>query len=269
MNKIPFKAVAVDMDGTFVTSDNYYNRKRFDQILTQLHNHHIHFIAASGRPLSRLKEDFAGFMNRIDLITDNGAVLVRDNKIINSHYFTYPTAMKLINFLQSKYPNISIIACGIDNSYVAANSLSGFKKAMRFYYPNYMEINNLSDIPTDARIDKLTVWTNISATELENEFNTGFTEQIHATDSGFKFMDIVPKGVNKAAGLKYFLRYFKIKPEEVIAFGDGMNDYEMLELAGLSYAMENGAPELKKIAKHIAPKNTDEGVFKVLDSYLQ
>ena len=61
--------------------------------------------------------------------------------------------------------------------------------------------------------------------------------------------------VYKRQALQYFLRYFDAKPSELIAFGDGMNDKEMLELAGYSYAMENAEPALKKIAKYEAPSN--------------
>ena len=47
-----------------------------------------------------------------------------------------------------------------------------------------------------------------------------------------------------------------------------MNDQEMLELAGYSYAMANAEPALKKIAKYIAPSNNNDGVLQVLEKYL-
>lgn len=78
----------------------------------------------------------------------------------------------------------------------------------------------------------------------------------------------MPYSVNKGSALQYFLRYFGAKPSELIAFGDGLNDTEMLKLAGYSYAMANGDPEIKKIAKYEAPSNNDDGVLEVLDSYL-
>ena len=79
----------------------------------------------------------------------------------------------------------------------------------------------------------------------------------------------MPYGVNKAQGLKYFLRYFDLTPSQLIAFGDGMNDKEMLELAGYSYAMANANQKLFKIAKYKSPSNNDSGVLKVLDDYLK
>ena len=81
-------------------------------------------------------------------------------------------------------------------------------------------------------------------------------------------MDIIPEGVNKAVGLKEFLAYLDVPRSELIAFGDGENDLEMLKFAGLSYAMANGQDIVKKIAKFIAPTNNDNGVFKVLNKYL-
>ena len=68
MKEIPFKAVAVDIDGTFMTDQRTYDYEWFDRILTKLKERHIHFIVSSGRPLSRLKCDFENFLDRIDLI---------------------------------------------------------------------------------------------------------------------------------------------------------------------------------------------------------
>ena len=47
------------------------------------------------------------------------------------------------------------------------------------------------------------------------------------------------KGVNKAETLKKVLKLLNIEPEEVIAFGDSMNDYEMLSLVGKPFIMGN------------------------------
>ena len=82
MIHIPFKAVAVDMDGTFENDDKQYDHQRFEKILTKLRQHHVHFIVSSGRPLSRLRQDFYDFLDRIDIVADNGSILTQDNKKI-------------------------------------------------------------------------------------------------------------------------------------------------------------------------------------------
>lgn len=82
MTKLPFKVVAVDMDGTFMHDDQTFDHKRFDRILTELHKKGIHFIVSSGRPYTRLRKDFAGFLNRIDMLgVYTPSSLIRDPPI--------------------------------------------------------------------------------------------------------------------------------------------------------------------------------------------
>lgn len=270
MKEIPFKAVAVDIDGTFMTDQRTYDYEWFDRILTKLKERHIHFIVSSGRTLSRLKCDFENFLDRIDLIADNGAILVQDNQIIASHYLTATTGMKLLNFIQENYPDVNICVSGKEFAYYLQSSSSYFKKAMHYFYPNSIALNNFEQMPAGERIIKLSLGCSSSlASSIENNFNKGFNERIHCTSSGYNSIDVVPYGVNKAQGLKYFLRYFDLTPSQLIAFGDGMNDKEMLELAGYSYAMANANQKLFKIAKYKSPSNNDSGVLKVLDDYLK
>ncbi|RVU71183.1 MULTISPECIES: Cof-type HAD-IIB family hydrolase [Lactobacillus] len=270
MTKIPFKAIAVDMDGTFMNDDLTYDHERFRKVLDQIKAHHIHFIVSSGRPLSRLKRDFADYLDEIDMIADNGAILVKDNQIISSHYLTQSTGLDLIKFLETNYPQAQICVSGKDASYYKNSAPNSFKRSMRFYYPNSISINDFTEMPTSERIIKLTL--NCSAEladEIEAKFNHNHNERIHCTTSGFDDIDIVPFGINKAQALKYFLRYFKVDPSELIAFGDGLNDKEMLELAGLSYAVANGNPEIIKLAKYTAPSNNESGVLQVLEKYFE
>ncbi|GAA3636749.1 Cof-type HAD-IIB family hydrolase [Lactobacillus hamsteri] len=268
MADIPFKAIAVDMDGTFMTDDLTFDHDRFKKLLKKIKENHIHFIVSSGRPLARLRNDFAEFLDEIDIIADNGAILVRDNNIISSHFLTHKTGLELINFIETKYPSAHICVSGKNASYFKNSSPTSFKRLMHFYYPNFIEINSFDEMPSDERVIKLTLncpakW----AEDLEKEFNDAHSEHIHCTTSGFDDIDIVPYGINKAQALKYFLRYFKVAPSELIAFGDGLNDKEMIELAGYSYAMGNGDERIKEIAKYEAPSNNESGVLQVLEKY--
>lgn len=270
MSKLPFKVVAVDMDGTFMRDDQTFDHKRFDRILNKLRAEGGHFIVSSGRPYQRLRKDFMGFLDRIDMIADNGALLLQDDEIISTHLLTHRTTLDLIRFIQEHYPKSSMIVTGVENSYTTVNASPDFQQTMNFYYPDRVEVSDLiSAISPHDRITKITLsYRKDFSQELEREFNKHHAEKIHCTSSGFGLLDVVPYSVNKGSAIEYFLRYFNAKPSELIAFGDGMNDKEMLELAGFSYAMANGELELKKIAKYEAPSNNDDGVFEILDSYL-
>lgn len=73
---LPFKAVAVDMDGTFLDDRKQFDHEQFDQLLTEFEKRGVHFIVASGRPYVRLKQDFKGFADRMDFVTLNGSRLI-------------------------------------------------------------------------------------------------------------------------------------------------------------------------------------------------
>lgn len=270
MYKLPFKVVAVDMDGTFVRDDQTFDQKRFGRILNQLHENDVHFIVSSGRSHIELRRNFDGFLTRIDMIADNGSLLLQDNNIISTRLITYKTAVDLIKFLQEYYPDSSIIITGVERSFTTRDASPALKKMISIHYPEAFEFDDLlSTITPNDKILKITLsYRNDFLDELEKEFNKHHTEKIHCTSSGFGLLDIVPYSVNKGSALKYFLHYFDAKPSELIAFGDGKNDTEMLELAGYSYAMKNGEAEIKRIAKYEAPSNNDDGVLEVLDNYL-
>ncbi len=76
--------------------------------------------------------------------------------------------------------------------------------------------------------------------------------------------DIMNNGVSKGNALKQLCNIYKIKKEEVIAIGDNENDVSMLKFAGTSVAMKNGDITAKKTADIITDSNDNDGVCKVL-----
>ncbi|MCJ8010842.1 Cof-type HAD-IIB family hydrolase [Paenibacillus sp. KQZ6P-2] len=71
-------------------------------------------------------------------------------------------------------------------------------------------------------------------------------------------MDVLPTESSKAEGINAMLRLLNIKHEEAVAFGDGLNDKEMLEVVGLGIAMGNSHEDLKPYADYITT-HVDEG----------
>ena len=73
------------------------------------------------------------------------------------------------------------------------------------------------------------------------------------------------RGINKGTGLQEYADRYNILPEEIIAFGDEVNDIEMLTLVGLGIAMENADDVVKEAADQIAGSNDQDGVGKELE----
>ena len=53
-----------------------------------------------------------------------------------------------------------------------------------------------------------------------------------------------------------------------MTFGDGLNDITMLQMAGISVALENAAPEVKAAAKYVTGKNDESGVAQAINRFL-
>ncbi|MGZ1434183.1 HAD hydrolase family protein [Streptococcus thermophilus] len=74
--------------------------------------------------------------------------------------------------------------------------------------------------------------------------------------------------MHKAWGLKQLLNHWDLNDANIMAFGDGDNDIELLRMASHSYAMENASPALLQVADQIAPHHKDQGVLTILEDYL-
>lgn len=81
--------------------------------------------------------------------------------------------------------------------------------------------------------------------------------------------DIMEPEVSKVLGMQKVLEHYGCTMEDVIAFGDSMNDYEILSAAGYSVAMGNAAEELKKIADMVTDDVDKDGIAKALEKICQ
>lgn len=80
--------------------------------------------------------------------------------------------------------------------------------------------------------------------------------------------EIMRSDIDKGSALLKVAEAYGIKRDEIMAFGDNFNDCAMLKAAGWPVVMENGEAEVKKLAKIIAPANTENGVAQIIDRYI-
>lgn len=80
-------------------------------------------------------------------------------------------------------------------------------------------------------------------------------------------VEMVPKGHNKGTGIAKVCELLGEDIENTIAFGDSINDKEMLEAAGIGVAMGNGTDVIKELADHVTTPLLDNGVYNGLKSY--
>ncbi len=104
---------------------------------------------------------------------------------------------------------------------------------------------------------------------LEEKLRQELGKRINVYRSEAFYLELVPKGIDKAASLSRLLERTRIKQEEVIAIGDGFNDVSMIRFAGLGVAMANAQPPVKANADRITQYTNDEdGVARFIQELL-
>ena len=84
-------------------------------------------------------------------------------------------------------------------------------------------------------------------------------------ENGKHMLDVFAHGVDKAAGLDFVAGLYGIAQSETAAFGDSVNDAELIGYAGLGVAMANAPDDILRIADMVAPSNDDDGVAAVIE----
>ena len=137
-----------------------------------------------------------------------------------------------------------------------------------FYIQKEAAINGLNV----RRIEKLGDYVNFPVTkciitgegerlaEVEPLMQKKFEGELSIYRSEPFFLEIMPRGIDKAQSLAKLLELLAMDREEMIAFGDGHNDATMIEFAGLGAAMDNAQPEVKEKADYISLSNDEDGV---------
>ncbi len=114
----------------------------------------------------------------------------------------------------------------------------------------------------DARISKMYIKGHLTD---EENILFGKTNIMYQHES---YAEFVPKGFGKAVGMLNMLKYIDVPKERCIAMGDSENDRDMLLAAGISVAMGNAVPKIKKICDYVSCDAKDGGVAKALRHYI-
>ena len=102
---------------------------------------------------------------------------------------------------------------------------------------------------------------------LSDEITARFPE-IKVTASTWNNLELNIKTAHKGNALKRFVEHLGYTLENCMAFGDGMNDFTMVEAAGLGVAMENAESEVKRVAKYVTLSNDADGVAAGLEKWV-
>lgn len=253
------KLISVDMDGTFLNDDKEMSPE-FDKVFKALKEKNVKFCAASGRQLASLKTVFDKYKDQMLFVAENGAVMEIDGQPIVNATLTREISDKFLARLK-ELDDMRILYCTSDYSYIDRTDDESMENA-RIYLPKFEIVKDV------AHIEELPVKISVhSKNGYYNDFKLlveEFSDEASICTSGFDWLDIVPKGTNKGTAIAKMQAILGISPKETMAFGDQMNDFEMINQAYHSYAMDNAIDKIKQIARYTAPSNNEFGVVSTL-----
>lgn len=269
MNHLPYRAIALDLDGTLTNHDKVVTQKTREALL-QAEAEGVVIILASGRPTYGIEpvaeclelDKRGGY-----ILSYNGGNIVnaKTGEKLFAQFLPDEVIPILYRYAKEKnhallgYAGNEIITEMPDDQYV--------KEESHINKMNIRKVENLFEALEPHPTKLLMTGDPADMLKAENELSEILGDRMDIFRSAPFFLELVPKGIDKAKSLLRLLSKINLTPADMIAFGDGYNDLSMLKLAGMGVAMQNAAPEVRAEADYITLSNEEDGVAAALEHF--
>lgn len=266
------KIVFFDIDGTLMTSKNLLPDSTKQAIKELKENGHLPIIS-TGRP----PEMLAAVAEELEIenyISLNGQYIVVDGEPIYSK--TLPTDA-LENLIQASYEQ------GDRTFLLTEDQVIGNTFMSEMMDPDFLTYvyTHLAEVPTEVTLELFKHMTEkpllrkkyenenvlmafVNTSEENDDYYQEHFPDLHFTRATPLIGEAIMKGSHKAVGMERIVNHLGKNMADTVAFGDSLNDLEMLEAAGVGVAMGNGREELKEVADQVTADVEEDGIYKGL-----
>lgn len=267
------------MDGTLLDPSGRLT-PRTARLVDGLHGRGVHVVPASGRQFHAITQASGLDGPEQFVIAENGGVLMCGGQALAVHQLPRAVAHAALAALEAadlRRGAAGAVLCTPDRAYIERSD-ADFHAAAAHYYTALETVPDLGELieaRTDLQVVKIAAYAfgggdaeKLLAPVLDvPEVTTpaGRTEAV-AVVSSAHWVDLMAPDVNKRRALAEVQRRLGVGPEHTMAFGDYLNDLELLAGAAWPVAMDNAHPLVRERAKLIAPSNSEDGVAQVLEA---
>lgn len=264
------KVLVLDIDGTLTNSKKEITPATLEAITKIQQMGHV-VVLASGRPTAGLREMSAKLH-----FAENGGYIISYNGGCVTHVQTGETVFKNVlpdyvpQWMQHYALEHEMGMC----SYLGDSMLLGTQSNRYLEYEariNGIDIRPVEDFAPYQKTDLYKVLmtaTPTRAQELEKRLAHRFLGRLSIYRSEPYFIEVMPRGVNKAAAIAGLLERLGLEREDTIACGDGLNDLTMIRYAGIGVAMGNAQPAVKADADVVTLSNDEDGLVPIIEKYI-
>ncbi len=261
------RLIAADMDGTLLDGDGNIPEPLWD-LLPRLADRGATFVPASGRQLATLRALFGDAADAMTFIAENGAYVVSAGVEVASDALdpeVVERAVLHLRQLSDEGYDLGVVVCGKRSAYIERTD-DAFAREASTYYAALEAVDDVLAIDDDVL--KIAVYDFALAEDSVGRALDDIARTHRVVVSGRHWVDIMNPGVDKGVAVRRLQGALGVTPAQTAAFGDYLNDLEMLDAAHWSYAMADAHPEVIERARHRAPSNIEHGVLTSIEALL-
>lgn len=239
--------ISIDLDGTLLNSNTIVPKSTMEY-LEVLKNKGEIIVINTGRAIHSALEvtNGAHFANYI--ISDTGAIIydVVNKSILKKNCIDIETGKNIFEIAKDNSEKFRIFTSQGEYEY-------------RIDYEQYNEVikqsTDIYHISFDSKNQEF-----IQKFEMENKDKFENLKIFAMVDSfgTEKWIEVISKEAGKLNGLRYIQNMLKFDRSNIIAFGDAINDIEVISYVGIGVAMQNAIPELKENARFVTEFSNNE-----------
>lgn len=263
------KLIATDVDGTLVKDGTLAIDPEYMTIIEQLIDKGVLFAACSGRQFVSERKLFSPIREKIYYVADGGTVVRSYTELLKVHTIPEDVWKGMYRTMRDHMPSCECFIATPD--YALAEDAGGkmFHWLRDSYGYDVRAVESLEKLQRDDIIKMSVYHPTACEEECTPVFIPKWKDKAHLMPAGKQWVDCNPLGVGKWTGVSFLMEKFGIAKDEVCTFGDNLNDTDMLENAGRSYAVANARDEVKQAAKGICAPYWENGVLQVLKEILE
>ncbi|NHN30399.1 Cof-type HAD-IIB family hydrolase [Paenibacillus agricola] len=245
MGKGDYKLLALDMDGTFLTDDKTVSKENRAAIIAA-ERAGVKVMFATGRGIQNVQAYIEELKLEAPIITVNGSEVWAAPGKLHSRILLDPAIMSDLHAIAVEY-DTWFWAYAVGEIYNKERWVEAIDAHQWLKFGYYYEDESI----LSAIRAKLEAW-----------------DLLEITNSHPLNLELNPKGINKASGVRQVCEMFGFDMSQVIAMGDSLNDISMIREAGLGVAMGNAQDEVKALADVVTVTNEEHGVAKIIETYI-
>ena len=232
------KIIFSDMDGTLLDSRSQLP-VGFDEMMSELKRRGVIFAPASGRQYQSLLRSFGGYKDDFLFVAENGTLAMRHDEEIFSRAMRRAEADRVIEFGLS-LKNIFIVFCGKKSSYYLESQFTpeGFAEFEKYFTKN-IAVESFADVDDEPLKISMFDVTKRAAENIYPYLRAEFEGPLQVDLSSDQWVDVMSAGINKGVAIRNVQRILNVAPEECAAFGDYLNDYEMMKAVARCTTLSN------------------------------